>query len=140
MILDESIKKNGYDFYKYEFFSDKNRNGSVEKNEELIFKLLLFVSTDGNKVKECYEVVKPADDEIIFFLETDDDTLSDDVLFGRTSEKIKKLYTDHSSGKLYKTFFDGDILNKIKKHAGNINQEIIEELFLKGFVDRKSVV
>lgn len=139
LVLDESIKKNGYDFYKYEFFSDKNRNGSVEKNEELIFKLLLFVSTDGNKVKECYEVVKPADDEIIFFLETDDDTLSDDVLFGRTSEKIKKLYTDHSSGKLYKTFFDGDILDKIKKHAGNINQEIVEELFLKGFIEKKGI-
>ncbi len=139
LVLDESIKKSGYDFYKYEFFSDKNRNGSVEKNEELIFKLLLFVSTDGNKVKECYEVIKPADDEIIFFLETDDDTLSDDVLFGRTSEKIKKLYTDHSSGKLYKTFFDGDILNKIKKHAGNINQEIIEELFLKGYIEKKGI-
>ncbi len=139
LVLDESIKKNGYEFYKYEFFSDNNRNGSVEKNEELIFKLLLFVSTDGNKVKECYEVVKPADDEIIFFLETDDDTLSDDVLFGRTSEKIKKLYTDHSSGKLYKTFFDGDILEKIKKHAGNINQEIIEELFLKGYIEEKGI-
>lgn len=139
LVLDESIKKNGYDFYKYEFFSDKNRNGSVEKNEELIFKLLLFVSTDGNKVKECYEVVKPADDEIIFFLETDDDTLSDEVLFGRISEKIKKLYTDHASGKLYKTFFDGDILDKIKKHSGNINQEIIEELFLKGYIEKKGI-
>ena len=31
----------------------------------MAFRLLLFVSDDGNKVKECYEVVKPADDEVI---------------------------------------------------------------------------
>ncbi|ASW75174.2 hypothetical protein CJF12_13365 [Chryseobacterium piperi] len=139
LILDDTINKNGFSFYKYEFFSDRNRNNFINSGEELAFKLLLFVSTDGNKVKECYEAVKPNDDEIIFFIETDDDTLSNDVLYGRVSDSIKKAYTDQSSGKLYKAFFDGDIMETINKYASNVNKEIIEELFLRGFIEKKGV-
>ncbi|WP_431611523.1 zincin-like metallopeptidase toxin domain-containing protein [Chryseobacterium sp. 'Rf worker isolate 10'] len=139
LVIDPKIDKNGFSFYKYEFFSDTNRNDMVNSSEKLAFKLLLFVSTDGNKVKECYEVVKPAEDEVIFFLETDDDTLSDDVLYGRVSDKIKKTYTDQSSGKIYKTFFDGDIMDRINKHANNVSKEIIEELFLKGYIEKKGI-
>jgi hypothetical protein len=58
LVIDPKIDKNGFSFYKYEFFSDTNRNDMVNSSEKLAFKLLLFVSTDGNKVKECYEVVK----------------------------------------------------------------------------------
>ena len=134
--IDET--KNGYDFKRYDFFSDKNRDGKINPNEELIFKLLLFVSTDGNKVKECYEVVKPADDEIIFFLETDSDYLSEQKLFGRVSEKIRKTYLNTSTGKLYSTFFDGNIIDVVQKYL-KANKPIIEELFINGHITDKSI-
>ncbi len=134
--IDEN--KNGYDFKRYDFFSDKNRDGKINPNEELIFKLLLFVSTDGNKVKECYEVVKPADDEIIFFLETDSDSLSEQKLFGRVSEKIRKTYLNASTGKLYSTFFDGNIIEVVQKYL-KANKPIIEELFINGYITDKSI-
>jgi len=135
--IDET--KNGYDFKRYDFFSDKNRDGKINPNEELIFKLLLFVSTDGNKVKECYEVVKPADDEIIFFLETDSDSLSEQKLFGRVSEKIRKTYLNTSTGKLYSTFFDGNIIDSVQKYLNKANKPIIEELFINGYITDKSI-
>ncbi|SDF85808.1 hypothetical protein [Epilithonimonas hungarica] len=135
--IDET--KNGYDFKRYDFFSDKNRDSKINPNEELIFKLLLFVSTDGNKVKECYEVVKPADDEIIFFLETDSDSLSEQKLFGRVSEKIRKTYVNTSTGKLYSSFFDGNIIDTVQKYLSKANKPIIEELFINGYITDKSI-
>lgn len=135
--IDEA--KNGYDFKRYDFFSDKNRDSKINTDEELIFKLLLFVSADGNKVKECYEVVKPADDEIILFLETDSDSLSGQKLFGRVSEKIRKTYVNTSTGKLYSSFFDGNIMDTVQKYLSKINKPIIEELFINGHITDKSI-
>ncbi|WP_185146646.1 zincin-like metallopeptidase toxin domain-containing protein [Chryseobacterium sp.] len=131
--------KNGYVFQRSDFFSDKNRDGKINADEELAFKLLLFVSTDGNKVKECYEVVKPADDEIILFLETDSDSLSGQKLFGRISQKIRKTYVDTSTGKLYSTFFDGDIIETVQKYLSTASKPIIEELLVTGYIADKSI-
>lgn len=131
--------KNGFDFKRYNFFSDKNRDGKINPNEELIFKLLLFVSTDGNKVKECYEVVKPADDEIILFLETDEDHFSSQKLYGRISDKIRKIYVNTTTGKMYHSFFEGNIIDAVQKYLSRADKEIIEELLLHGYIQEKSI-
>ena len=133
------VTKGGYDFDAHDFFSDKNRDGSINHDEELTFKLLIFVSDDGNKVRECYDVVKPADDEIILFLETDVDNLSSQKLYGRISEKVRKTYLDTKTGKLYRTFFEGDIVEITKKYLNQANKELIEELLLRGYIEDKGI-
>ena len=133
------VTKGGYDFNSHDFHSDKNKNGIKDEDEQHLFKLLIFVSTDGNKVKECYEVVKPAADEIILFLETDEDGLSNQKLYGRISEKVRKTYVDTTTGKLYNAFFEGDIVETVKKYLSQANKEIIEELLLKGYIADKSI-
>ena len=129
--------REGFTFEQYDFFFDSNKNGIQEGFEKSAFKLLLFVSTDGNKVQECYEVVKPAEDEIILFLETDHDILSSDVLYGRISEKIRKLYIDPDTEKLYKSFFEGDFMDVVKRYYST-DKDTIEQLLTKGFIENKS--
>ncbi|MBW8521941.1 hypothetical protein K0U91_05590 [Chryseobacterium chendengshani] len=133
------VVKKGFKFNVHDFYFDKNENGLKDADEETIFKLLLFVSTDGNKVKECYEVVKPGDDEIILFLETDGDGLSNQKLYGRISEKVRKTYVDIGTGKLYSTFFDGDIIETVQRYLSQVNKDIIEELLLRGYIENKSI-
>lgn len=133
------VTKGGYDFKAHDFYFDKNKNGIKDADEQLIFKLLIFVSTDGNKVKECYEVVKPAADEIILFLETDEDGLSNQKLYGRISEKVRKTYVDTTTGKLYNAFFEGDIVDTVQKYLSQANKEIIEELLLRGYIEDKRI-
>lgn len=133
------VTKEGYNFDVHDYFSDKNRDGKINPDEELTFKLLIFVSTDGNKVKECYEVVKPAADEIILFLETDEDGLSGQKLYGKISEKVRKTYVDTTTGKLYRTFFEGDIVDTVQKYLNQANKEIIEELLLRGYIEDKRI-
>ena len=143
-----SVDKNGYDFITYDFYLDKDQNGKMNIDTEYVFKLLLFVSTDGNKVKECYEVCQPADDEILLFLETDEDTFSERVLYGRVSESIRKTYINTTTGERYRTSsagnlidvaLDGEILDFVKRHFSEANLEIIDDLLRKGYVEEKGI-
>ncbi|WP_312341249.1 hypothetical protein [Chryseobacterium binzhouense] len=136
--VDLVIRK-GFKFNVHDFYFDKNENGIKDADEQIIFKLLIFVSTDGNKVKECYEVIKPAHDEIILFLEADEDTLSKQKLYGRISEKVRQTYVDTTTGRLYSTFFEGDIIETIQKYLEPANKDIIEELLLQGYIEDKSI-
>lgn len=130
--------KNGYKFNAYNYYFDNNQNGIFgDSGDALAFRLLLFVSDDGNKVKECFEVVKPADDEVILFLESDKDNFSKDVLYGRMSEKVRKQFTD-DRGNLKSNLFDSEIMKAVKKHA-NLNQKVVEELMKKGYIENKSI-
>ena len=135
IIEDISITiKNGYKFSSYNYYFDNNHNGIYgDQGDTMAFRLLLFVSDDGNKVKECYEVVKPADDEVILFLESDKDTFSRDTLYGRMSDKIRKQFTD-KNGNLKSNLFDNEIMKSVRMHA-DINQEVIAELMKNGHIE-----
>ncbi|WP_278555299.1 hypothetical protein [Elizabethkingia bruuniana] len=135
IIEDISITiKNGYKFSSYNYYFDNNHNGIYgDQGDTMAFRLLLFVSDDGNKVKECYEVVKPADDEVILFLESDKDTFSRDTLYGRMSDKIRKQFTD-KNGNLKSNLFDNEIMKSVRMHA-DINQEVIAELMKNGYIE-----
>ncbi|WP_407500599.1 zincin-like metallopeptidase toxin domain-containing protein [Elizabethkingia anophelis] len=135
IIEDISITiKNGYKFSSYNYYFDNNHNGIYgDQGDTMAFRLLLFVSDDGNKVKECYEVVKPADDEVILFLESDKDTFSRDALYGRMSDKIRKQFTD-KNGNLKSNLFDNEIMKSVRMHA-DINQEVIAELMKNGYIE-----
>jgi len=130
--------KNGYNFDTYNYYFDNNHNGKYgDGNDTLAFKLLLFISRDGNKVQECYEVVKPKDDEVILFLESDKDALSRDVLYGKMAKKVRKQFTDEK-GNLKSNLFDNEIMKAVNKYA-NINQDVVEELMKNGYIENKSI-
>lgn len=130
--------KNGYKFDTYSYYFDNNHNGIYGDGQDVLaFKLLLFVSTDGNKVKECYEVVKPAGDEVILFLESDEDVLTKGVLYGRMSEKVRKQFTDEK-GNLKSNLFDNEIMNTVSKYA-DVNQDVVEELMKKGHIENSAI-
>jgi hypothetical protein len=137
-IIEDITEKNGYNFNSHNYYFDTNHNGIYGDGKDILaFKLLLFISPDGNKVKECYEVVKPADDEVILFLESDKDVLSEDKLYGRMSDKVRKQFTD-KDGNLKSNLFDDEIMKAVKKYA-DINQEVVEELMKKGFIENKII-
>ncbi|MVW92994.1 hypothetical protein FCL53_13565 [Elizabethkingia meningoseptica] len=132
------VVKEGYKFSSYDYYFDNNHNGIYgDSGDTLAFRLLLFVSDDGNKVKECYEVVKPADDEVILFLESDKDTFSQDALYGKMSDKVRKQFTD-KDGNLKSNLFDNEIMKTVQKHS-DINQDIVAELMKNGYVENKSI-
>ncbi|SDI61516.1 HNH endonuclease signature motif containing protein [Chryseobacterium jejuense] len=127
------IEKNGFNFNSESYFFDSNFNGTYgDGGDILAFKLLLFVSTDGIKVKECYEVTNPDDDEVILFLETDGG-LSKQVLYGKISEKVRKQFTD-KDGNLKSNLFDAQVMRGVQKYA-DVNQKIVEELMKKGYIE-----
>ncbi|WP_051891009.1 hypothetical protein [Chryseobacterium sp. JM1] len=131
--------KNKYKFNTYNYYFDNNRNSSYgDEGDLLAFKLLLFVSNDGNKVKECYEVVQPKADEVILFLESDSGELSNDVLYGKMSEEVRKQFTDEK-GNLKSNLFDNEIMKAVLKNTDNINQQIVEELMKKGYVEQSKI-
>nr|WP_233174393.1 hypothetical protein [Elizabethkingia sp. ASV34] len=133
-IIEDITIKNGYKFSSYNYYFDNNHNGIYgDQGDTMAFRLLLFVSDDGSKVKECYEVVKPADDEVILFLESDKDTFSRDALYGRMSDKIRKQFTD-KNGNLKSNLFDNEIMKSVRMHA-DINQEVIAELMKNGYIE-----
>ncbi|MDR2234706.1 MAG: hypothetical protein LBE92_01155 [Chryseobacterium sp.] len=134
----EDINKNGYTFNVYNYYFDNNHNGIYGDGQDVLaFRLLLFVSTDGNKVKECYEVVKPADDEVILFLESDEDILTEAVLYGRMSEKVRQQFTDEK-GNLKSNLFNNEIMKAVNKYA-SINQDVVEELMKKGYIENSKI-
>lgn len=131
--------KNKYKFSTYSYYFDNNKNSVYgDQGDILAFKLLLFVSNDGNKVKECYEIVQPKDDEVILFLESDSGELSNDVLYGKMSEKVRKQFTD-DKGNLKSNLFDNEIMKAVLKNTDSINQEIVEELMKNGYIKESKI-
>ncbi|WP_262893043.1 hypothetical protein [Chryseobacterium culicis] len=131
--------KNKYKFSTYNYYFDNNRNSKYgDEGDLLAFKLLLFVSNDGNKVRECYEIVQPKDDEVILFLESDSGELSKDVLFGKMSSKVRKQFTD-DQGNLKSNLFDNEIMKAVLKNTDSVNQEIVEELMKNGYIKESKI-
>lgn len=131
--------KNKYKFSTYNYYFDNNRNSKYgDEGDLLAFKLLLFVSNDGNKVRECYEIVQPKDDEVILFLESDSGELSKDVLFGKMSSKVRKQFTD-DQGNLKSNLFDNEIMKAVLKNTDSVNQEIVEELMNNGYIKESKI-
>lgn len=133
ILIDEIkfMKRDGYSFAMEEFFEDSNKNGILGDAGDLLdFKLLIFSTDDGNKIREAHDVVQAKSDEIILFLESDSDLLTGKA---RLSAKI-------GSG-IRKKFFDkdGKVLNnslteKIQTKRNDIETKTLIELLEKGSV------
>lgn len=131
------VEKNGFSFSSESYFFDSNFNGTYgDGGDILAFKLLLFISTDGLKVRECYEVTNPDDDEVILFLETDGG-LSKQILYGKMSEKVRTQFTD-KDGNLKSNLFDAQVMRGVQKYA-DVNQKVVEELMKKGYIENTSI-
>lgn len=138
MITDVNISNGELSRFDENYYFDNNHNGKFgDSGDILAFKLVLFISTDGLKIRECYEVTEPKDDEVILFLETDSG-LSKQVLFGRMSEKVRRQFTD-KNGNLKSNLYDNEILKGVRKHYTSANQEVIEKLIKNGYV-KESVI
>jgi hypothetical protein len=138
-IVEDITFKKKYKFNSYSYYFDTNKNGNFgDEGDLLAFKLLIFVSNDGNKVKECYEVVRPKEDEVILFLESDSGELSKDVLYGRISERVRKQFLDEK-GNLKNNLFDNEIMKAVNKNTNIINQKTIEELMKKGYIEGNQI-
>lgn len=133
ILIDEIkfMKRDGYSFAMEEFFEDSNKNGVLGDAGDLLdFKLLIFSTDDGNKIREAHDVVQAKSDEIILFLESDSDLLTGKArLFAKIGSGIRKKFFDK----------DGKILNnslteKIQTKRNDIEIKTLIELLEKGSV------
>lgn len=138
VITDADISNDSLSRFEENYYFDNNHNGKFgDSGDILAFKLVLFISTDGLKIRESYEVTEPNDDEVILFLETDGG-LSKQVLFGKMSEKVRQQFTD-KNGTLKSNLYDNEILKGVRKHYTDANQEIIEKLMRNGYVEESVI-
>jgi len=138
LVTDAGISSDQLAPFIENYYFDNNHNGKFgDTGDTLAFKLLLFVSTDGLKIRECYEVTEPKDDEVILFLETDGG-LSKQILFGKMSEKVRIQFTD-KNGNLKSNLYDNEILKGVRKYYTGANQEVIEELMKNGYIEEKNI-
>ncbi|WP_294311950.1 hypothetical protein [uncultured Chryseobacterium sp.] len=138
VITDADISNSELNRFEEDYYFDNNHNGKFgDSGDILAFKLVLFISTDGLKIRESYEVTEPKNDEIILFLETDGG-LSKQVLFGKMSEKVRKQFTD-KNGNLKSNLYDSEILKGVRKYYKDANQEVIEKLIKNGYIEESII-
>lgn len=125
------LKRNGYSFFLEKFFEDTNKNGVFGDAGDLLdFKLLIFSTDDGNKIREAHDVVQAKTDEIILFLESDSDLLTGKArLFAKIGSGIRKKFFD-KDGKL----INNSLTEKIQTKTNDIENETLIELLEKGSV------
>lgn len=133
ILIDEIkfMKRDGYSFVFEEFFEDTNQNGVFGDVGDLLdFKLLIFASEDGNKIREAHNVVQQKADEIILFLESDSDLLTGKArLYAKIGSNIRKKFFDK----------DGNLTNnalteKIQSKKNDIETKTLIELLETGTV------
>jgi hypothetical protein len=134
ILIDEIkfMKRDGYSFVLEEFFNDTNRNGVFgDSGDVLDFKLLIFATDDGNKIREAYDVVHQKTDEIILFLESDSDLLTGQArLYAKIGANVRKKFFD-KEGKL----INNSLTDKIQSRKNDIETKVLIELLEKGSIE-----
>jgi hypothetical protein len=125
------MKRDGYSFAIEEFFEDANKNGILGDAGDLLdFKLLIFSTNDGNKIREAHNVVQPKADEIILFLESDSDLLTGKArLFAKIGSGIRKKFFDKNN-----KLINNSLTEKIQTKKNDIETKTLIELLEKGSV------
>ncbi|MCX8533515.1 EndoU domain-containing protein [Chryseobacterium luquanense] len=131
------VKKEGYLFTIIDHFFDKNLNGVVDPDEKLPFQVLFFMSSDGNKVREAYNAVSAKADEILFFIESEEDTFSSRKLYAKVSNAVRKQFYD-KDGKIDDRFFSTSIMSILGSNTG-LEIKVIKELLEKGTVEKSNI-
>ncbi|GLB52944.1 hypothetical protein NBRC110019_19840 [Neptunitalea chrysea] len=122
------------DFLKFDVYYDYNRDKEFSETDKLAYTLYIFISKDGNKVKEAYESTKPGDDEIILFLEDNEsDFLSEAVMYGRASANIVKNHQSLRNGN--SSFYNFLENNEYYK----ISHDKVFELLTKGYIEDTTI-
>ncbi|MFN4198071.1 MAG: hypothetical protein ACK4FS_03490, partial [Flavobacterium sp.] len=139
--VDTDINKFTKDFYL-----DINKN-KINDDGDIPFKLVVFVSRDGNKIKETYEVTEPEEDMIIIFIEDQTgDLFSEQVIYGKIAPKLQSQINDlknktslnfSKSNEFINSIIDDskDLINELISTGKLKKRRSIPHLILKGFLD-----
>ncbi|MFV0572181.1 MAG: hypothetical protein ACK5M1_07105, partial [Xanthomarina gelatinilytica] len=138
--VDTTIKEE--DFIVRDFYFDKNKDKIYgSSGDKLAYKLYVFISKDGNKVKEAYEVTDPNDNEIILFLEDNDgDFLSETVMYGKVAQNLKE---KHRNGDFaYSQFYGNTNISKSleKNTEYKLSQDLISKLLENGYIEEEKTI
>ncbi|MBW7869974.1 MAG: hypothetical protein H3C39_02815 [Flavobacteriia bacterium] len=117
-----------------EYFSDFN----YPDTGKLAFTLKVFISTDGLKIREAYEVTSPEENEVLFFIEENQGDWSKQVLFAKIGEKVKSNLYD--STHLSQNEHALEYINKFLSSESKLSFEILKELSDKGYIEEKHTV
>lgn len=105
---------------------------------KLAFTLKVFISTDGLKIREAYEVTSPEENEVLFFIEENQGDWSKQVLFAKIGEKVKSNLYD--STHLSQNEHALEYINKFLSSESKLSFEILKELSDKGYIEEKHTV
>ncbi|MBB1148681.1 hypothetical protein H4K35_00800 [Myroides sp. NP-2] len=104
-----------------------NKNGYQEGEDELIYTIKIYISTNNAKLKKLYDFMQDGmeDDEILFFMEDNTGDLSDQSLYVRFGKKIDKDFLLKMSDKN---------LDSIAQNMPDFNRNKLRELINTGEV------
>ncbi len=104
------------------FYRDNNYNNDLDKKDTQLFKIKIFISTDGAKLLRAWKGAIPASDELLIFLENNEgDTVSDAILLAKAGGNVVDQINQYAENKnIY------DWVNTIHK----ISQEDLEKLLI----------
>lgn len=139
IVIDKDCPVKPEDFIVKEFYLDSNKDGVYgNAGDSFAFYLALFISNDGLKVREAYECTTPRGDELVLFVENNENDVSGQVLFAKMNPELRKKFT-LQNGSLNPNLFDKDILKVVNENGGGISLEILEELVANGKIEEKII-
>lgn len=123
--LDNEIKTTVKDFYYY----------NKEEPQYFAFRVIMFSSTEATKLKECFEVSKPEDNEILIFVEDNKgDSVSGTYGAMRISQKI--IDTLSSKNRLaYDVKDNANIYEELRKIVPELTNGQIKSLLYNGYIE-----
>ncbi len=103
---------------------------------ELAFTLKVFISTDGLKIREAYEVTNPSESEVLFFIEENKDDWSKQVLFAKIGSTVRANLYDFTH--LSQNDDALKYINTLLSSESKISFEILKELCENGYIEEKT--
>ncbi|QFG54461.1 hypothetical protein [Chryseobacterium sp.] len=123
--ISDEIKKTAKDFYYY----------GKEEAGYFAFRVIVFSSTEATKLKECFEVSKPEENEILIFME---DNTGDSVSGTYGAVKISQKIIDALSLKnrlAYDIKDNANIYEELRKIVPELTNEQLKSLFYNGYIE-----
>ncbi len=123
--ISDEIKKTVKDFYYY---------NKIEP-QYFAFTVIVFSSTEATKLKECFEVSKPLDNEILIFVE-DNKNDSASGTYGAINISPKIITTLNSQNRLaYDVKDNKNIYDELKKIVPELTNDQIKSLLHNGYIE-----
>lgn len=123
--ISDEIKKTVKDFYYY----------GIEKPQYFAFRVVVFSSTEATKLKECFDVSQPFDNEIFIFIE-DNKNDSASGTYGAINISPKIITTLNSQNRLaYDVKDNKNIYDELKKIIPELTNDQIKSLLHNGYIE-----